>query len=168
MEIVLAVTATTEVDVDVTTTPLEHRQPGPAGPRHRFAFSDDLILERIDGLTPGSGLPQGQQDRLAGTHSGFATTIRLADAHDTFFPDGSTLFHYEGTYLFDAVTVDLPTALPRGQLIVRGVALLDRDFEPLKPVTFAIVGGIGAYDGARGHVTHSGPDASIRTLTIVV
>ena len=100
------------------------------------------------------------------THSGFATTIRLADAHDTFFPDGSMLFHYEGTYVFDAVPVDLPTALPGGQLITRGVALLDRNFTPLKPVTFAIVGGTGAYGGTRGQVTHSGPDGSIRTLKI--
>ena len=166
MELEVRVTATMEVAVDMTTTPLEHRQPGPAGARYRFAFSDDLILERIDNVKYGSELPEDQHHVLAGTHSGFVTTIRLADAHDTFFPDGSMLFHYEGTYVFDAVTVDLPTALPRGQLIARGVALLDRNFAPLKPVTFAIVGGTGAYDGTRGQVTHSGPDGSIRTLKI--
>ena len=77
------------------------------------------------------------------------------------------LFQYEGTYMFDAVTSDLPTDLPRGQLIVRGLALFDDNFDPLKPLTFAIVGGTGGYVGASGQVVHSGPDGSIRTVTIV-
>jgi hypothetical protein len=33
------------------------------------------------------------------------------------------LFQYEGTFMFDTVTPDLPTDLPRGQVIARGVAL---------------------------------------------
>lgn len=78
------------------------------------------------------------------------------------------LFQYEGTFMFDAVTPDLPTDLPRGQVIVRGVALLDGNFGPLKPLTFAIVGGTGAYEGASGQVIQSGPDGSIRTLKIVL
>ena len=78
------------------------------------------------------------------------------------------LFQYEGTYMFDAVTSDLPTALPRGQLIVRGLALFDGNFDPLKPLTFAIVGGTGRLRGASGQVVHSGPDGSIRTVTIVL
>jgi hypothetical protein len=41
------------------------------------------------------------------------------------------LFQYEGTFLFDAVTPDLPTALPKGQVIVRGVAVFDGNFDPL-------------------------------------
>ena len=168
MEIEVKVTATTEVAVDVTVTPLEHRFPGPPGaPRYRFVFSDDLVLERIDDKAPGTGLPQSSQNRLAGTHSGFATTLRVADANDKFFPEGSMLFQYEGTYMFDAVTADLPTDLPKGQVIVRGVALFDRNFDPLKPMTFAIVGGTQAYEGAGGEVTHSGPDGSVRTLKIV-
>jgi hypothetical protein len=78
------------------------------------------------------------------------------------------LFQYEGTFLFDAVTLDLPTALPKGQVIVRGVAVFDGNFDPLKPLTFAIVGGTGAYGGASGQVIQSGPDGSIRTLKIVL
>jgi hypothetical protein len=76
------------------------------------------------------------------------------------------LFQYEGTFMFDAVIPDLTTDLPRGQLIARGVALFDGDFDPLKPLTFAIVGGTGAYEGASGEVRHSGPDGTIRTLKI--
>jgi hypothetical protein len=166
MEIEVQVTATMEVEVDVTTTPVEGRLPGPSGPRYRFVFSDDLVLERIDNNKPGNGLPQSPENRLAGTHSGFATTIRIADANDKFFPEGGMLLQYEGTFMFDAVTADLPTVLPKGQVIARGVAIFDRNFEPLKPLTFAIVGGTEAYDGASGQVTQSGPDGSIRTLKI--
>jgi len=108
MEIEVKVTATTEVAVDVTVTPVEGRLPGPPDPRYRFVFSDDLVLERIDNKEPGNGLPQSSQNRLAGTHSGFATTLRVADANDKFFPEGSMLFQYEGTFMFDAVTSDLP------------------------------------------------------------
>ncbi len=148
VEIEVKVTATQEVSVDFTVTPLEHRFPGPPdAARHRFVFSDDLVLERIDNKKPGAGLPGSPQNRLAGTHSGFATTLRVADANDQFFPEGSMLFQYEGTYLFDAVTADLPSDLARGQVIARGVALLDGNFDPLKPLTFAIVGGTGAYEG---------------------
>jgi len=168
MEIKVKVTATIEVEVDVTTTPVDGRLPGPAGSHHRFVFSDDLILERIDNEKPGNGLPQSPRNRLAGTHSGFATTLHVADGNDKFFPEGSMLFQYEGTFMFDAVTPELPTDLPRGQVIVRGVALFDGNFDPLKPLTFAIVGGTGAYEGASGQVLQSGPDSSIRTLKIVL
>jgi hypothetical protein len=169
MEIEVKVTATMEVEVDVTVTPVDGRFPGPPGaPRYRFVCSDDLVLQRIDNRKPGNGLPQSPQNRLAGTHSGFATTLRVADAKDRFFPEGSMLFQYEGTFLFDAVTLDLPTDLPKGQVIVRGVAVFDGNFEPLKPLTFAIVGGTGAYEGASGQVIQSGPDDSIRTLKIVL
>jgi hypothetical protein len=95
MEIEVKVTATTEVVVDVTVTPVDGRFPGPAGaPRYRFVFSDDLVLERIDNKKPGNGLPQFPAGRLAGTHSGFATTLRVADAKDKFFSEGSMLFQY--------------------------------------------------------------------------
>jgi len=169
MEIEVRVIATTEVAVDVRVTPVDGRFPGPPdAPRYRFAFSDDLVLQRIDSKKPGAGLPKYPEDLLAGTHSGFGTTLRVADANDRFFPEGSMLFQYEGTYMFDAVTSDLPPVLPRGQLIVRGLALFDGNFEPLKPLTFAIVGGTGGYVGASGQVVHSGPDGSIRTVTIVL
>jgi len=167
MEIEVKVTATTEVAVDVTVTPVDGRFPGPPdAPRYRFVFSDDLVLERIDNMRPGNGLPQSPLNRLAGTHSGFATTLRVADADDKFFPEGSMLLQYEGTFMFDAVIPDLPTALPRGQVIARGVALFDGNFDPLKRLTFAIVGGTEAYEGASGQVVHSGPDGSIRTLIV--
>ena len=169
MEIKVKVTATMEVAVDVTVTPVDGRFPGPPdAPRYRFVFSDDLILERIDNKKPGNGLPQPVQNRLAGTHSGFATTLRVADANDKFFPEGSMLFQYEGTFMFDAVTPDLPTDLPIGQVVARGVALFDANFDPLKPITFAIVGGTGAYEGASGQVIQSGSDGSIRTLKSVL
>jgi hypothetical protein len=38
--------------------------------------------------------------------------------------------------MFDAAVPDLPTALPRGQVIARGVALFDGNFDPLKPMAF--------------------------------
>jgi hypothetical protein len=168
MEIEVRVIATTEVEVNVTVTPIDGRLPGPPGaPRHRFMFSDDLVLERIDNKVPGNGLPQSPQDRLAGTHSGFGTTLRVADANDKFFPEGSMLFQYEGTYMFDPVTAELPTGLPRGQIVARGVSIFDGNFHPLKPLTFAIVGGTEGYEGANGQVTHSGPGGSIRTLKLM-
>jgi hypothetical protein len=90
MEIEVKVTATTEVAVDVTVTPVDGRFPGPPGaPRYRFVLSDDLVLERIDNKKPGNGLPQSAQGRLAGTHSGFATTLRVADAKDKFFSEAA-------------------------------------------------------------------------------
>ena len=169
MEIEVRVIATTEVEVDVSVTPIDGRFPGPPGaPRHRFVFSDDLVLERIDNKKPRTGLPESPQSRLAGTHSGFATTLRVADANDKFFPEGSMLFQYEATYVFDAVIADLPIDLPRGQVIARGTTLLAANFDPLKPLIFAIVGGTGGYKGASGQVTHSGPDGSIRTLDLVL
>jgi hypothetical protein len=169
MEIEVKVTATTEVEVDVTVTPVDGRSPGrPDAPRYRFVFSDDLVLERIDNMRPGNGLPHPPLNRLAGTHSGFATTLRVADTDDKFFPEGSMLFQYEGTFIFDAVVTDLPAALPRGQVIARGVALFDGNFDPLKPLTFAIVGGTEAYQGASGQVVQSGPDGILRTLKIVL
>jgi hypothetical protein len=33
--------------------------PDPPGPGHRFLFSNDLVLERYDDSTPGSGLAAG-------------------------------------------------------------------------------------------------------------
>ena len=49
--------------------------PGPIAPGTRFVFSDDLVLERYDDSTPGSGLPQNQNQRLAGTQSGVLTIV---------------------------------------------------------------------------------------------
>jgi hypothetical protein len=68
MEIEVKVTATTEVAVDLTVTPVDGRFPGPSGaPRYRFVFSDDLVLERIDNKKPGnaSAVPAGSACRHA-------------------------------------------------------------------------------------------------------
>jgi hypothetical protein len=54
--------------------------PGPIAQGKRFVFSDNLVLERYDDSTPGSGLPQNQNQRLAGTQSGFVTIVRVAAA----------------------------------------------------------------------------------------
>ena len=85
MEIEVQVTKTIEVEVDVTVTPVDGRLPGPPGPRYRFLFSDDLVLERIDDKDSGNGLPHSPQNRLAGTHSGFSRR-RLAAAESSQRP----------------------------------------------------------------------------------
>lgn len=93
MEIEVRITATTEVLADMTVTSLEGRRPDPPGaPRHQFIFRDDLVLERLDGQVPGAGLPRSPQHRPAGTHSGCATTLRVAAANDEYFPEGTMLF----------------------------------------------------------------------------
>ena len=55
--------------------------------------------------------------------------------------------------MFDAVTAELPAGLPRGQVIARGVArgvaIFDSNFDPLKPLTFAVVGGQRPTGGER-------------------
>jgi hypothetical protein len=169
MEIDVRITATKEVLVDMTVTPVEGRLPDPPGAtRYRFVFSDDLVLERINDKVPGNGLPDSPQDRLAGTHSGFATTLRVADADDKFFPQGSMLFQYEGTFMFDAVIAELPADLPKGHIIARGVAIFDSNFNQLQPQTFAIVGGTADYGGAHGQVIQSSPDGKRRTLEILL
>jgi hypothetical protein len=104
-----------------------------------FSLSGSLFPHPRLGPTPTAWTPQRLCSPAAGnaprasnpdllhcaglTHSGFATTLRVADANDKFFPEGSMLFQYEGTFMFDTVTPDLPTDLPRGQVIARGVAL---------------------------------------------
>jgi hypothetical protein len=92
------------------------------------------------------------------------TSFRLVDAIGlapaTDFVMGSYVeLSYGLAYVID---------LPRGQVIARGTTLLAANFDPLKPLTFAIVGGTGGYAGASGQVTHSGPDGSVRTLDLVL
>jgi hypothetical protein len=77
--------------------------PGPIDPGKRFVFSDDLVLERYDDSTPGSGLSQNQNQRLAGTQSGVLTIVRIAAANDRFFPANSRLVQFEGTYKFNTL-----------------------------------------------------------------
>jgi hypothetical protein len=135
----------------------------PPGPGHRFVFTNDLALERYDDSTPGNGLPVDPLQRRAGTHSGVVTLVRVADATDHFFPDGSELWAYDATYKFN--TLD-DTPLQKGQLTARGVFLI-QDGERLDPpVRFAIAGGTGPYATAHGTITEDVPTEDHRLLDI--
>jgi hypothetical protein len=128
--------------------------PGVPGPGKRFVFSNDLALVSINGI------PQSLEP--AATHSGFLTTLRVAGTDDNFYPPGSYLIQYEGTYRFNAVP---DTTLQKGQVTARGVLYLDRDLNPLEPpTTVAITGGTDAYVTARGQITE--PNRDDRELDI--
>jgi hypothetical protein len=135
----------------------------PPGPGHRFVFTNDLVLERYDDSTPGNGLPVNQEDRLAGTHSGVVTLVRVADATDEFFPDGSELWAYDATYRFN--TLD-NTPLQKGQVTARGVHLYQGVDRLDLPVRFAITGGTGPYATAHGTITEGVPTEDHRLLDI--
>jgi hypothetical protein len=92
-------------------------------------FGNDLALERYDNSTLGNGLPQDQQQRLAGTHSGFMTILPVAGENDRF-PHGSLLVDYDGTYKLNALA---GTPLQKGQVTARGVFLVDTGINPLEP-----------------------------------
>jgi hypothetical protein len=137
------------------------------GPGHRFVFSEDLILERYESLNPGAGLPKKKKDRLAGLHSGFVTTVRIAKKNDRFFPKDCLVFQYEGTYTFRT----LPnTPLKKGQVTAFGMIagfVIDHDFIRFKPPhRLAITGGTRAYRLARGEVTEAVPHPENRLLDI--
>jgi hypothetical protein len=138
--------------------------PPPFNAGSRFLFSNDLVLERYDDSTPGSGLPQNQQDRLAGTHSGFVTILRIAGANDRFFPPGSLLLEYDAAYKFN--TLD-DTPLQKGQVTARGLLLVDKNENQLEPpVRFAITGGTGPFNTAHGTITEGVPLPESRLLDI--
>jgi hypothetical protein len=121
---------------------------GAPGPGKRFVFSNDFALVSINGI------PQSLQP--AGTHSGFLTTLRIAGTSDNFYPPGSYLIQYEGTYRFNAVP---GTPLQKGQVTARGVLYLDSSFSPLdQPTRFAITGGTDTYLTARGQITEPNQD----------
>ena len=101
-----------EVRVAATVGDFVKEVPRLDGPGKLRYFSDSLVLERVDNRTPGNGLPQAEEDRRAGTHSGFLTTIRIVDATDAYLPGGGVLFQYEGTYRLDAVPAGPSPALP--------------------------------------------------------
>ena len=91
--------------------------PGPAV-GDRVVFDNDLVLERYKNQTPGHGLPQLEQARLAGTHSGTVTLLRIAGASDRFYPPTSFLIQYVGTYKFNTVA---NTPLKKAQVTTQGV-----------------------------------------------
>lgn len=131
--------------------------PGPNGQGKRFIFTEDLELVSIDGHAQPAHTP-------GGTHSGFVTVVREITENDNFFPNDELLSQYEATYLFDTATGNLPAALPRGLLTANGV------FRFPKPatITFAITGGTGPYRLARGQVTESGQNGTVRTFDITL
>jgi hypothetical protein len=137
--------------------------PGPAGPGKQFVFSDDLVLERIDNEIPENGLPKLEKDRRVGTQSGLLTVLRIAAGNDAFYPKNSLLIQYQGTYKFNALT---GTPLRKGEVTARGLLFLDKNHKPLEPVTFAITGGTGAYETARGQITEGVPGPDNRLLDI--
>ena len=157
--------------------PFNGSYPGPPGPGQRFIFTKNLVLEGLDNNTPGNGLPQDPQNRLAGSYSGVVTTLRVAIAGDLLYQSGSYLFQYEAVYRFNTVA---NTPLQRGQITAHGVFYglvvstpSGRQFQPLEPPNrLAITGGIEAYPMARGQITqqpnppNSPPDFEIWLLDI--
>jgi hypothetical protein len=133
------------------------------GVGHRFVFTNDLALERYDDSTRGSGLPVNVAQRQAGTHTGVLMVVRVADATDDFFPDGSELWAYDATYKFN--TLD-DTPLQKGQVTARGVVLFQGEDRLDLPVRFAITGGTGPYSTAHGTITEGIPDPESRLLDI--
>jgi hypothetical protein len=148
------------------TEDIGHEVPGPIEPGKRFVFTNNLRLDRYDDSTPGSGLPQDPKDRMAGTHSGVETIVRVVEpgAADPFFPSPSLLVQYEATYKFNALD---DTPLQKGQITAQGLVLVDNDFNALElPIRFAITGGTGPYSTAHGTITEGIPDPESRLLDI--
>jgi hypothetical protein len=139
--------------------------PVPIAPGKRFVFSDDLVLERYDDSTPGFGLPQNPDQRLAGTQSGFTTIVRIAAATgDRFFPPNSRVLEYLGTYKFNALD---DTPLQKGQITAQGIFVVDSNGNRLDlPNRFAITGGTGPYNTAHGTITERVPTKDHRLLDI--
>jgi hypothetical protein len=142
-----------------------HEVDGPIEMGKRFLFTEDLVLEEYDDSTPGNGLPVNPDDRLAGTHSGEVTLVRVTQAGDRVFPFPSLLFQYEATYKFN--TLD-DTPLQKGQVTAHGVVLIDNvdDWNNLERPRFAITGGTGSYSTAHGKVTEGVPIPESKLLDI--
>jgi hypothetical protein len=135
------------------------RYPGPAGPGLVFAWSDELELD-------------GHPNVPAGTHSGISTTVREVAAGDQYIrvPGGGAaeLIQYEATYRL----LDVPAiGLQKGQITARGVILYQFVNGPVpvdNPVQFAITGGTGPYNNARGDgIQDTTPQGDFRILNIV-
>ena len=124
------------------------------------------MLKRYNDKTPGNGLPQSEQERLAGIHSGTVTILRIAPANDRVLAEGAFLLQYQGTYRFKP----LPnTPLAEGQVITRGLFAVDSDLTYIdRPVRFAITGGTHAYVMASGQVTEGTDPTADRVLEFEV
>lgn len=134
----------------------------PPGPGHRFYWTEDLRLEEyVDGQTH---LVATENQKYAGTHSGFTTLLREAGPGDRFYEAGSFLFHVESLYWFQPAP---GTPLHAGQITVEGLSH-DRydqslaEMIPIAPHALAITGGTGPYATARGQVT----EGSIPPLSV--
>jgi hypothetical protein len=151
-----------QIVVNVLQPPVGVRDyPGPHGLGFRFIVTEDLELVSIDGNPQPAHTP-------GGTHSAVITTLRGATANDTYFPNNTDLFQYEAVYLFDAPQGNLPAALPRGQITVRGAFWEVPGQAGPATRRFAITGGTGPFALARGQVTESGANRSVRTLDITL
>jgi hypothetical protein len=138
--------------------------PGPFIQGKQIIFSDDLVLERYDDSTPGSGLPPNPNQRLAGTQSGVLTLVRVAAANDRFYPANSRLFEVVGTYKFNALD---DTPLQKGQVTAQGLVLIDNKQNLLEPpIRRPITGGSGPYSTAHGTITEGVPNSESRLLDI--
>jgi hypothetical protein len=109
-----------------------------------------------------------QNNQLAGSHSGYVSTLRIAAPNDALYPNGSYLFQYEATYRFNTVP---NTPLQRGQVTARGVIHGNLDNQgnltPLDgPIILPITGGTEAYVTARGQITERQPNLANRRLDI--
>jgi hypothetical protein len=150
-----------QIVVNVLQPPVDVKDyPGPRGLGFRFIVTEDLELASIDGN------PQPPHTS-GGTVSAVITTLRVAAANDPFFPNNTDLFQYEAVYLFDAPQGNLPAALPRGQITVRGAFWEVPGQAAPAMRRFAVTGGTGPYALSRGQVTESGADLTV-TLDITL
>ena len=98
--------------------PLPTPTPPPQNPPlgNQETFTDDLVLKQYNNRTPGNGpndLPPNEADRLAGTHSGTLTLLRIAGPQDRFYTPLTFVIQYVATYNFN----NLPnTPLAAGQV----------------------------------------------------
>jgi hypothetical protein len=131
------------------------RYPGKKGPGLRFIWSDDLELQGNPGLP-------------AGAHSGISTTLHDVAAGDPYIPvpggGDAELIQYEATYRLIAVPA---AGLQAGQITARGVVfvkIVGNRGQLVEPAPFAITGGTGPYNNARGEGSQQG---DLRILDIL-
>ena len=70
-------------------------------------FTDDLVLKQYNRKKPKHGLPNKEEDRLAGIHSGTLTLLRKAQPGDRLYQPNTFIVQYVATYKFN----DLPKRL---------------------------------------------------------
>jgi hypothetical protein len=140
---------TIQILVRVTET-ISTELPGPIAQGKQFIFSDNLVLERYDDSTPGSGLPDDINERRAGTRISDHRPSRCGGR--SFSLSRRTAgWSNEATYMFN--TLD-DTPLQKGQITAQGQFVLDQGGNRLEePSRFSITGGTGPYNSAHGKIT---------------